>query len=871
MAHRPKSNRLGMPLSSADQNQIEETWAELKAAFILIQEQRFSTDRSYQELYRLGYNLAIANQTKLLYNGIKDVVTSHLVIVLEDIRALASEKLLDGVMEAYLNHHESMLRIRDVLLYMDSKRGRDKGQRPVFDLGMALFVTEILYDSEIRDRMSHELQRRIQHMRKIGSCVDEPILKTVTRMLLEVGLALPINHREPYERVVEADYFETASSYYRRFSHGALQLEKNNDCVDYLKAIDIVLNQEMELVRTCLDDDSVKKAHQLVHNELLGAHKDKIIGNLDIRSMMEQQKYADISLLFRMFHPTKGGLGMISSEIATHINTVCSAGLKAEDQADGSGDDTAKETTQDTQQARRANAAKSNPVKLVSSIALLMQQYHTMLLNALSVNNDFHHVINTSFADVINKHDRFPEYISIYIDHLLRSQSKDLVSPGAIPGATAFKDTETAIDYAIKLFRLMTEKDVFERYYKHHLAKRLLLGKATSGDAERTVISLLKAECGHHFTFRFEGMFKDMQSSSDNMQLFLAAHKERFKKTRTKTSASRAPTPGKDDTVPAATASSTSAANTCIPSSNDPSAIATGTKTNQSAVVEKSTAESGDDDMPLIELDVRVLATVMWPTQTPSTCVLPVELQRVADVYKTWYVAKHKGRNLTWQTALGSVVLQAHFTGRPPADPKAATPPADATTPTPCTKTLHLSTQQGVVLLQFDSRAATTTADDARTLTFAQLQTATGLETADLTRALASMCMGKHRVLVRANRATTGPVTADDTFAYNDAFTSKLTKVKISPGVQKETAPERKATRQRVDEDRRLQIEACIVRVMKGRRTMVHNDLVAEVTQQLSSRFAPKPQLIKQRIGRLIENEYLQRDSENANTYNYVA
>ena len=35
-------------------------------------------------------------------------------------------------------------------------------------------------------------------------------------------------------------------------------------------------------------------------------------------------------------------------------------------------------------------------------------------------------------------------------------------------------------------------QDVFERYYKQHLAKRLLLNKSVSDDAEKNMISKLK-------------------------------------------------------------------------------------------------------------------------------------------------------------------------------------------------------------------------------------------------------------------------------------------------------------------------------------------------------------------------------------------
>ena len=87
-----------------------------------------------------------------------------------------------------------------------------------------------------------------------------------------------------------------------------------------------------------------------------------------------------------------------------------------------------------------------------------------------------------------------------------------------------------------------------------------------------------------------------------------------------------------------------------------------------------------------------------------------------------------------------------------------------------------------------------------------------------------------------------------------------------------ESGEERKETKDRVDEERRHQIEvslgiilppqtiiieflmqACVVRIMKDRKHMAHNDLVNEVVRQLVNRFHPDPLNIKKRIEGLIE------------------
>lgn len=54
------------------------------------------------------------------------------------------------------------------------------------------------------------------------------------------------------------------------------------------------------------------------------------------------------------------------------------------------------------------------------------------------------------------------------------------------------QEIETILDKTMVLFRFLLEKDVFERYYKTHLAKRLLLNKSVSDDFEKNMISKLK-------------------------------------------------------------------------------------------------------------------------------------------------------------------------------------------------------------------------------------------------------------------------------------------------------------------------------------------------------------------------------------------
>lgn len=70
---------------------------------------------------------------------------------------------------------------------------------------------------------------------------------------------------------------------------------------------------------------------------------------------------------------------------------------------------------------------------------------------------------------------------------------------------------------------------------------------------------------------------------------------------------------------------------------------------------------------------------------------------------------------------------------------------------------------------------------------------------------------------------------------------------------------------------RRFAVDAAIVRIMKSRQSLKHQQLVLEVNQQLQKMFKPEIRLIKKRIDDLIAREYLERDKDDPNTFKYVA
>ena len=78
------------------------------------------------------------------------------------------------------------------------------------------------------------------------------------------------------------------------------------------------------------------------------------------------------------------------------------------------------------------------------------------------------------------------------------------------------QEIETVLDKSMVLFRFLQEKDVFERYYKQHLARRLLLNKSVSDDSEKNMISKLKVDktCSYFNPFPNKPWFLCVWSTS---------------------------------------------------------------------------------------------------------------------------------------------------------------------------------------------------------------------------------------------------------------------------------------------------------------------------------------------------------------------
>ncbi|XP_054724401.1 cullin-1-like [Uloborus diversus] len=236
-----------------------------------------------------------------------------------------------------------------------------------------------------------------------------------------------------------------------------------------------------------------------------------------------------------------------------------------------------------------------------------------------------------------------------------------------------------------------------------------------------------------------------------------------------------------------------------------------------------------------LDFSISVISSSSWPFQQSITFSLPQELEQSVQQFTNFYCAHYSGRKLHWLHGMSRGELSARCFDKP--------------------YTFQASTFQMAVLLQFNT---------CDRLSVSQLEESTGIKTEILMQIL--------QALVKLKLLKVPDIKSVNQFSQVSlclGYRNKKLKVSINVPIKSEIKSEQETVQRHVEEDRKLLIQAAIVRIAKTRKVVKHHLLLTEVLSQLSHRFKPKVSIIKQCIDILIEKEYLKR--EDKDSYCYVA
>ncbi|XP_045781229.1 cullin-4A isoform X1 [Maniola jurtina] len=713
------------------ENYQETTWSKLKEAVIAIQTSK-AIAYSLEELYQAVENMCSHKMASQLYVNLTNLVEAH---VKSNIEQFLSESMdrqvfLKRIDDCWRAHCRQMIMIRSIFLYLDRTYVlQNPSIHSIWDMGLDLFRHHIAMNTLIQTRTVDGLLLLIERERG-GDAVDISLLKSLLRMLSDLQI---------YQDAFEQKFLLATE---RLYAAEGQRLMRELAVPQYLAHVEKRLREENERLLHYLDPCTKWQLIHTIERQLLSEHLSGILSK-GLESLMDGPRQQDLTTLYSLFSRVKDGL----NELCNHFN----AYIK--------------------KKGRTIVIEPERDKTMVAELLEFKEQLDNVVTSCFQRNDRFLYSIREAFEHFINQRQNKPAelignnpiyyFLAKFVDLKLRAGNKEATE----------EELERLLDKIMVLFRFIHGKDVFEAFYKKDLAKRLLVGKSASVDAEKSMLSKLKQECGGGFTCKLEGMFKDMELSKD----INITYKQHL----------------------------------------------------------AATQEGAG-----LDLSVYILTMGFWPTYPPVEVRLPAELTRHQEHFAKFYLAKHSGRKLQWQATLGHCVLRAHFAQG--------------------NKELQVSLFQALVLLLFN---------DGDNLSFEDIKTATNIEEGELRRTLQSLACGKARVVTKVPRGR--DVQDKDQFSFNGDFTNKLFRIKINQIQMKETSEEQKATEERVFQDRQYQIDAAIVRVMKMRKTLSHNLLISELYNQL--KFPVKPADLKKRIESLIDRDYMERDKDNPNQYNYVA
>lgn len=257
------------------------------------------------------------------------------------------------------------------------------------------------------------------------------------------------------------------------------------------------------------------------------------------------------------------------------------------------------------------------------------------------------------------------------------------------------------------------------------------------------------------------------------------------------------------------------------------------------------------------DFNVQILTSGSWPSFPPFQEVkLPIDLELGIKKFEDYYNQKFNGRKLTWQLQSSRGEIHAY-----------------------CFKTNHVftaSTLQMAVLLQFNNGTE---------LTMNNIGESTGIEY-DVLKQVIAMLIKAKILYDKSNDDNLEQSSTSREYSVEDietrlkasslisiflGYKNKKIRVNINVPLKTEVRQEEEKTHKNIEEDRKILIQASIVRIMKFRKVLNHQNLMVEVLDILSSRFRPVVAVVKKCIDCLIEKEYLQRDPLSKDTYKYIA
>ncbi|CAH2265967.1 jg5857 [Pararge aegeria aegeria] len=247
---------------------------------------------------------------------------------------------------------------------------------------------------------------------------------------------------------------------------------------------------------------------------------------------------------------------------------------------------------------------------------------------------------------------------------------------------------------------------------------------------------------------------------------------------------------------------------------------------------------------------IQVLQAGAWPLGgAMAPLAPPAQLERPARLFEAFYRASFSGRRLAWLHHLCTGELRTKYTQR----------------------MYHLSgtTPQCALLLMFENTDVVSAREARETLQVTEEAWARHVKP----------LIDAGLLTAKGELHFDSPENDEGELVLNLSFTCKRTRIKLTcaaappnqGGGAGSSSGATSSETAHCDDDRKMYLQAALVRIMKQRKVLRHTELIQEVVSQARGSFAPSVAMIKKCIEALIDKQYLERAPGTLDTYSYLA
>ena len=698
----------------------EKSWDKLQKAVRSI----FGCSRiefSKEELYKTVSTMCLQDERVWLYEHLKQMVDAQVEFLVNELNSQEGEAsvLLNELNTQWKTYISQVSIIRSIFMYLERDYMLQNGLKTITDLCYTAFKNALEKVPEVLERLVSSVLHLINQER--SEEMDHRLaLKDVNNILTTLGL---------YWKYFEPKFLKETQEFFEKESKAKSEAMR---VPEYLRHVEKRMKEEYNRLTTYLDPSTSSPVMQLLESHLI-AQRVEFLLEKGLKDHFDNNRIEDFKRMYALFQKCDQ-LEPLKVEFAKVLK----------------------------ERGKEIASNQENRKEIIPNLLQLRTKVNSISSEAFKNNYEFKFAIKGAWENFMNLNSKIAELCAQDLDNHLRKSGKYNLRD---------EEFENHVNEIIELFRYISAKDIFEAFYQKKLAKRLLLEKSRSDEAEKSVIAKLKAECGSTFTNRIHNMYKDIETSKLLMESFREAHESQL-------------------------------------SSLD------------------------------IDFNVVTLTGSVWPPQPKSTVTLPSRLLSLQSLYNQFYTQSIKRRVLSWQASMSHCVLKANFKSS--------------------VKDLCVSLHQAVILLLYNSKDS---------MSFGNILSSINISEEIAKREILPLTMKKHRILTKTGKSSeTSP---EDLFTLNQNFASKFRRIVINSLQIKETKQETNETIEKVISERQYIIDAAIVRIMKTRKKLSHNELVSEVFSQLQ--FPLQSSDVKKRIENLIERDYLERDENDRALYHYIS